>query len=92
VRLRDARRRLGSGRLVNKKRDQTEERREIIEALRAKLLISESVPDLGRSADLVDAVVCVLAGHDFVAGRAMNPEDRSLAEREGWIWTAAPQV
>jgi hypothetical protein len=31
-----------------------------------------------------------LAGADFVAGRAMSPEDRTLAEREGWIWTAAP--
>jgi len=39
-----------------------------------------------------DAVVCVLAGHDFVAGRAMNPDDRKLAEREGWIWTAKPHM
>ena len=73
-----------------KKRDQTGERREIVEALRTKLTIGESVPDLAQSADLVDAAVCVLAGQDFVAGRAMIPENRNLAEREGWIWTAAP--
>ena len=73
-----------------KKRDQTEERREIIAALRAKLTIAESVHDLAKSADLVDAAVCVLAGDDFISGRAMNPEDHSLAEREGWIWKAAP--
>lgn len=73
-----------------KKRDQTEERREIVEALRAKLTIGESVADLVQSADLVDAAVCVLAGDDFIAGRAMRPENRNLAEREGWIWTAAP--
>jgi len=42
VQLRDARRRLESGRLVNKKCDQTEKRREIIEAMRAKLLMSPS--------------------------------------------------
>jgi hypothetical protein len=40
-----------------KKRDQTEERREIIAALRTKLTIGKSVPDLATSADLVDAAV-----------------------------------
>jgi predicted RNase H-like nuclease len=73
-----------------KKRDQTQQRHEIIAALRTKLTICESVPDLAQSADLVDATVCVLAGADFISGRAVGPEDRSIAEREGWIWTAAP--
>jgi predicted RNase H-like nuclease len=73
-----------------KKRDQTKERREIDEALRTKLTIGESVPDLAQSGDLVDAAVCVLAGADFISVRAMGPENRTLAEREGWIWTAAP--
>jgi hypothetical protein len=50
------------------------------------------VPDLATSADLVDAAVCLLAGDDFISGRAMNPEDRGLAEREGWISTAAPNA
>jgi len=59
--------------------------------LRAKFLVGESVPDLTQSADLVDAAVCVLAADDFIAGRAMNPQDRSLAEREGGISTAAPK-
>jgi hypothetical protein len=31
-----------------------------------------------------------LAGADFLWGRAMAPEALMLAEREGWIWTAAP--
>jgi hypothetical protein len=75
-----------------KKRDQTEQRCQIVAALRAKLTIGESVPDLAISADLVDAAVCVLAGADFISGRAMGPEDRTLAEREGWIWTAAPHA
>ena len=75
-----------------KKQAQNEERREIVAALRTKLTISKSVPDLATSADLVDAVVCVLAGADFLSGRAMGPEDRTLAEREGWICTAAPNV
>jgi hypothetical protein len=64
-----------------KKHDQTEERREIVEALHSKLTIGESVPDLATSADLVDAAVCALAAADFLSGRAMAPEDLSLAER-----------
>jgi hypothetical protein len=75
-----------------KKRDQTEARCQIIAALRTKLTIGESLPDLAQSADLVDAAVCVLAGDDFITGRAMSPENRSLAEREGWIWTAGPML
>ena len=71
-----------------KKRGQVVERREIIEALSAKITIGGSVPDLTQSADVLDAAVCVLAGHDFLAGRAMNPENRKLAELEGWIWAA----
>jgi hypothetical protein len=73
-----------------KKPAQTEERREIVAALRTKLKLGESLPDLTRSADLVDAAICVLAGADFISGRAMSPENRSVDEREGWIWTAAP--
>jgi hypothetical protein len=75
-----------------KKRDQTQQRHEIVAALCMKLTIGKSVPDLATSADLVDAAVCVLAGSDFIAGRAMSPENRSLAEREGWIWTAEPKL
>jgi hypothetical protein len=75
-----------------KKHDQIEQRREIVEALRTKLRIGESVPDLTRSADLVDAAACVLAGADYVSGRAMNPRIAPFADREGWIWTAAPNT
>ena len=75
-----------------KKRDQTDERHEIIVALRTKLTIGESVPDLATSADLVDAAVCVLAGADFISGRAMGPEDRPLAEREGGSGPPAPHA
>jgi hypothetical protein len=66
-----------------KKREQIEERREIIAALRAKLKIGESVADLATSADLVDVAACILAGGNFIAGNAMKPENHSLAEREG---------
>jgi predicted RNase H-like nuclease len=71
-----------------KKPQQVNERSEILEALRRKMVIRESVRDLTLSADLVDAVVCVLAGADFVAGRAMPPHDLAIARHEGWIWAS----
>jgi len=46
------------------------------------------VTALSDNADVLDASVCVLAAEDFIAGRAIPPQDRSTAEREGWIWTA----
>jgi hypothetical protein len=42
------------------------------------------------SADVLDAVVCMLAARDFLVGEAMPPVDRNLAEIEGWIWTRDP--
>lgn len=42
--------------------------------------------------DVQDAVLCVLAGADFLGGRAVGPTatEWALAEREGWIWSADP--
>lgn len=42
----------------------------------------------GRSDDVLDAVVCVVAGQDFLNGDAIGPEDDGLARKEGWIWAA----
>jgi predicted nuclease with RNAse H fold len=42
-----------------------------------------AVPD---SVDVRDAMVCALAGADFLAGRAYPPTDVVLAKKEGWIW------
>ena len=49
--------------------------------------------DLIDSDDLLDAVACVVAGVDFVAGDVIPPTDkeREQAEREGWIWFKPPQ-
>jgi hypothetical protein len=36
-----------------------------------------------------DAVLCAIAAVDFIEGRAAGPaadDERSMAEREGWIW------
>ena len=70
-----------------KKPAQSVERYEILNVLKGLLRIRESVTDLSKSADLIDAAVCVLTGCDFSRGGAMKPEDPGLAEREGWIWS-----
>lgn len=45
-----------------------------------------------RSRDALDAVVCVLAAHDFLMGQALRPYDEELAKKEGWIWVRDPAV
>lgn len=44
--------------------------------------------------DMLDALVCVLAGADFLRGdcTAPTPAQRPLAELEGWIWHRRPQA
>lgn len=37
-------------------------------------------------AHALDAVLCVAAGIDFLAGEAIAPEVPAIARREGWIW------
>ena len=61
----------------------------MIKALRTQGSTFESdVKDIAGNDNKVDVAVCVLAGWDFLAGRAMAPDNttRKLAEREGWIW------
>ena len=38
--------------------------------------------------DLLDAVLCVVAGFDFAAGDVLRPSNEASeqARREGWIW------
>lgn len=61
-------------------------REQIINGLRAYIELPEDVSVALNDADVLDALVCVLAGADFLAGQAMPPEDADLAMKEGWIW------
>ena len=67
-----------------------DKRKRILERLREEIdtetVPSEEVEGTTKTADLLDGVVCVLAGADFVCGAANPPEDLAKAEREGWIW------
>jgi hypothetical protein len=45
---------------------------------------------LSISANARDAILCAIAGHDFLAGECIPPTDLSLAKKEGWIWARRP--
>jgi hypothetical protein len=40
--------------------------------------------------DALDAIVCVLAGVDFLCGNVIRPTDMQKAKKEGWIWVHKP--
>lgn len=69
-----------------KRRDQIPGRREILNSLRAVVDLPDDLSSMERSADALDAAVCLLAARDFLTGEAMPPDNQSLAEIEGWIW------
>jgi len=72
-----------------KQRERLAERREIIACLQAIASLPDDLSSMERSADALDAVVCLLAAHDFLRGEAMPPENHVLATGEGWIWAKA---
>jgi hypothetical protein len=74
-----------------KRPEHVEERRQIIASIASALDINKYCALFERSADALDAAVCVLSGKDFLESRAMSPRDHALAEREGWIWAAPRQ-
>ncbi len=69
-----------------KKPRNTAERKNIITSLKTQMTLPDDCSPLEKSADVLDAVVCVLAGWDFLRGLAHAPDNRELAEIEGWIW------
>jgi predicted RNase H-like nuclease len=76
----------------NYKSDSTDQRymrEQIIEGLSALIEIRDPTPLLSK-ADTLDAVICCLAGADFLRGATLPPENQPLAEKEGWIWVKAP--
>jgi predicted RNase H-like nuclease len=69
-----------------KKRRHVAERATIVAGLEEMVHLQAERNDMGSNADVLDAAVCVLAGLDFLTGKATPPSDRDLAESEGWIW------
>lgn len=66
-------------------------RLEILREVRKKIDVPRAYDDaVERSADVLDAVVCVLAARDFLTARSIPPTDMRLARKEGWIWFRDP--
>lgn len=69
-----------------KKSGQTDTRSEILTGLRQHLTLDEDVSLPLADADALDALVCVLAGADFLSGKSLPPPEPERARKEGWIW------
>jgi len=76
---------------VYKSPEHTAERREILKELGRLARIDCDEVALEQDDDVLDAAICVLAGADFLTGRAMPPENMEVARKEGWIWVRSPQ-
>lgn len=77
-----------------KKPADVERRRGIIDGLPSALDLGAHAGALEASADILDAVLCVVAAVDFLDDVCPCPANRPEAEREGWIWSrfgVAPQ-
>ena len=80
---------IGSKSKGYKGKDKREARKEIIQDLEKQLhLRAKHNSTVEESDHVLDAVVCVLAGADFLGGKSMRPtqEEKGLAQKEGWIW------
>lgn len=74
-----------------KKPEQRAARENIVDSLSKLITIEEADrPALLANADVLDAVVCVLAGADFLRGKSLAPNDLPTAQKEGWIWVHDP--
>jgi len=71
-----------------KKAEQAPTRRAIVQQLATIVDVSGVRDAAEANADVLDAIVCVIAGADFLRGacRAPNADEWRFAEREGWIW------
>lgn len=68
----------------------TNARTNIVNRLDDHITLSDEQSRLAcvADADVLDAVVCILAGADFLRERAVAPreQDMEVARKEGWIW------
>lgn len=72
-----------------KERSQEDQRRIMLTGLGKELVLPTDTSGILSNADVLDAVVCVLAAADFLAGNTIQPIYKEVAEKEGWIWVRA---
>lgn len=69
-----------------KRPDQVEARKQLLNWLAQEASLPEVLSLPLSDPDTLDAMICVLAGADFLAGKAYPPTNLSMAQKEGWIW------
>jgi hypothetical protein len=69
-----------------KKSNQRNIRRQLMEWLATQADLPDNLTLPLEDADALDAMLCVLAGADFLSGKSYPPKDLPLARKEGWIW------
>lgn len=62
------------------------QRAEILERITEEFDMEIRRDLLTENPDIFDALVCMLAGADFIRRQCQEPPDRAVADREGWIW------
>jgi predicted RNase H-like nuclease len=61
-------------------------RAELLQRLSAELTLDVAEALLTEDPNQFDALLCVLAAADFARAMCVEPTDRALAKREGFIW------
>jgi len=77
-----------------KKKEQRPVRQEILTKLKEEIALPSDTSMAADDADVLDAIVCVLAGQDFLAGKAQPPDQELMdcVKKEGWIWVRGSQA
>jgi hypothetical protein len=64
-----------------------EARKEIVRLLAPEIEVGDLEIETAIESDhVLDALICTLAGVDYINGNVITPSDLDLAKREGWIW------
>ena len=68
-------------------------RRSILNSFNTELKITTDRNLIENNHDVLDAVICTLAGNDFLRQNVILPskDDIELTRKEGWIWVANPE-
>ena len=69
-----------------KLKDDRDARKQIIRKLGEQIDLPADITLMEESADALDAVVCLLAGVDFLRGEVYAPRHPARSRKEGWIW------
>ena len=70
-----------------KEKHAREKRLAILGAVRKSVTVGDDVAEpVGSNADVLDAVLCLVAAHDFLSADTIRPSNQGLARKEGWIW------